>query len=123
MNQRTRTVIQRYPLWKFFHHFIHFDKEDIFDQIVWGKLNTLDFIYKECSTCSNKVSLEYIDDKKGFLTDYSMSAPFEDMAEVYSFMKTNKKILIQRSKDDEIIKKKTFFLKNKISKLYKNFQF
>ena len=104
-------------------HFIHFDKENIFDQIVWGKLNTLDFIYKECSTCSNKVSLEYIDDKKGFLTDYSMSAPFEDMAEVYSFMKTNKKILIQRSKDDEIIEKKTFFLKNKISKLYKNFQF
>ena len=52
-----------------------------------------------------------------------MSTPFEDMAEVYSFMKTNKKILIQRSKDDEIIKKKNFFLKNKISKLYKNFQF
>ena len=104
-------------------HFIHFDKENIFDQIVWGKLNTLDFIYKECSTCSNKVSLEYIDKKKGFLTDYSMSAPFEDMAEVYSFMKTNKKILIRRSKNDEIIKKKTFFLKKKISKLDKNFQF
>ena len=52
-----------------------------------------------------------------------MSAPFEDMAEVYSFMKTNKKILNKRSKDDEIIRKKAFFLKNKISKLYKNFQF
>ena len=94
-------------------HFIHFDKEEVFDQVVWKKFNDLDFVYKECSTCSNKVSLEYTDKNKGFLTDYSMSTPYEDMAEVYSFMKTNKKILIERSKKDEIIKKKLLFWKSK----------
>ena len=104
-------------------HFIHFDKEDIFDQVVWKQLNDLDFGYKECSTCSNKVSLEYTDKNKGFLTDYSMSTPYEDMAEVYSFMKTNKKILIERSKKDEIIKKKITFLEKQISKLDINFKY
>ena len=104
-------------------HFIHFDKEDIFDQVVWKQLNDLDFSYKECSTCSNNVSLEYIDNKKGFLTNYSMSTPYEDMAEVYSFMKTNKKILIKRSKKDKIIKKKITFLEDRILKLDKNFKY
>lgn len=104
-------------------HFIHFDEEDIFDQVVWKQLNDLDFGYKECSTCSNKVSLKYIDNNKGFLTDYSMSTPYEDMAEVYSFMKTNKKILIERSKKDEIIKKKITFLEKQISKLDINFKY
>ena len=104
-------------------HFIHFDEEDIFDQVVWKQLNDLDFGYKECSTCSNKISLKYIDNNKGFLTDYSMSTPYEDMAEVYSFMKTNKKILIERSKKDEIIKKKITFLEKQISKLDINFKY
>ena len=52
-----------------------------------------------------------------------MSAPYEDMAEVYSFMKTNKKILVERSKKDEIIKKKITFLEKQISKLDINFKY
>ena len=46
-----------------------------------------------------------------------MSTPYEDMAEVYSFMITNKNLLIERSKKDAVIEKKIGFIKKYISKL------
>ena len=52
-----------------------------------------------------------------------MSNPYEDMAEIYSFMKTNKKLLIKRLQDDQIIENKVNFLKNNISKINQNFEF
>ena len=95
----------------------------MFNQESWGKLNISNFNYQDCSTCSNNIKLKYSNNNKGFLTDYSMSNPYEDMAEIYSFMKTNKKLLLKRLHDDQIIENKVNFLKNNISKINQNFEF
>ena len=104
-------------------HFIQYNNEELFNQESWGKLNISNFNYQDCSTCSNNIELKYSNNNKGFLTDYSMSNPYEDMAEIYSFMKTNKKLLIKRLQDDQIIENKVNFLKNNISKINQNFEF
>tara|TARA_B000000475_G_scaffold256243_1_gene236530 strand:- start:373 stop:1104 length:732 start_codon:yes stop_codon:yes gene_type:complete len=98
-------------------HFIQHGNEDLFNRVNWEKLNDSNFKYQDCSTCTEKLGLNYSNSNNGFLTDYSMSTPYEDMAEVYSFMITNKNLLIERSKKDAVIKKKTNFIKKYISKL------
>ena len=89
----------------------------MFNRVNWEKLNESNFKYQYCSTCTEKLGLNYSNSNNGFLTDYSMSTPYEDMAEVYSFMITNKNLLIKRSKKDAVIEKKTNFIKKYISKL------
>ena len=98
-------------------HFIQHGNEDLFNRVNWEKLNESNFKYQDCSTCTEKLGLNYSNSNNGFLTDYSMSTPYEDMAEVYSFMITNKNLLIERSKKDAVIEKKTNFIKKYISKL------
>ena len=98
-------------------HFIQHGNEDLFNRVNWEKLNDSNFKYQDCSTCTEKLGLNYSNSNNGFLTDYSMSTPYEDMAEVYSFMITNKNLLIERSKKDAVIEKKTNFIKKYISKL------
>ena len=98
-------------------HFIQHGNEDLFNRVNWEKLNDSNFKYQDCSTCTEKLGLNYSNSNNGFLTDYSMSTPYEDMAEVYSFMITNKNLLIKRSKKDAVIEKKTNFIKKYISKL------
>lgn len=98
-------------------HFIQHGNEDLFNRVNWEKLNDSNFKYQDCSTCTEKLGLNYSNSNNGFLTDYSMSTPYEDMAEVYSFMITNKNLLIKRSKEDAVIEKKIGFIKKYISKL------
>ena len=98
-------------------HFIQHGNEDLFNRVNWEKLNDSNFKYQDCSTCTEKLGLNYSNNNNGFLTDYSMSTPYEDMAEVYSFMITNKNLLIKRSKEDAVIEKKIGFIKKYISKL------
>ena len=98
-------------------HFIQHGNEDLFNRVNWEKLNDSNFKYQDCSTCTEKLGLNYSNSNNGFLTDYSMSTPYEDMAEVYSFMITNKNLLIERSKQDAVIEKKIGFIKKYISKL------
>ena len=98
-------------------HFIQHGNEDLFNRVNWEKLNESNFKYQDCSTCTEKLGLNYSNSNNGFLTDYSMSTPYEDMAEVYSFMITNKNLLIERSKKDAVIEKKIGFIKKYISKL------
>jgi len=71
-------------------HIIHNSFEEIFDESVWSKFNVKSFKYAKCSTCSDRLNLDLYDKTSGFLTEYSKSMASEDMAEVYSFLKTNK---------------------------------
>ena len=98
-------------------HFIQHGNEDLFNRVNWEKLNDSNFKYQDCSTCTVKLDLNYSNNNNGFLTNYSMSTPYEDMAEVYSFMITNKNLLIERSKKDAVIEKKINFIKKYIYKL------
>ena len=72
------------------------------------KLNNPDFQYAKCSTCTSKLGLSLIRDTKGFVTEYSMSTASEDMAEIFSFLMTNKKLSDIASKDIIIYKKVSF---------------
>ena len=98
-------------------HFIQHGNEDLFNRVNWEKLNDSNFKYQDCSTCTEKLGLNYSNKNNGFLTDYSMSTPYEDMAEVYSFMIASKNLLIERSKKDAVIEKKINFIKKYISKV------
>ena len=52
--------------------------------------NNSHFNYAECSTCSDRLNLDLYEKTDGFLTEYSKSIPSEDMAEIFSFLMTDK---------------------------------
>ena len=52
----------------------------------WKKFNEPNFKYADCSTCSKKLGLDTYKNTNGFFTEYSMTIPSEDMAEVYSHL-------------------------------------
>ena len=109
------------------HHELFHMVDDSFDNLFskkkWEKFNTPLFKYAECSTCTNNLELTLIKDTRGFLTEYSMSTASEDMAEIFSFLMTDKKKLSKIVMDDSIISKKISFLKNEILKIDENFKF
>ena len=109
------------------HHELFHMVDDSFDTLFskknWEKLNTSNFKYAECSTCTNKLDLSLIKDTQGFLTEYSMATASEDMAETFSFLMTNKKKLSEIILNDTIISKKVSFLKNELLKIDENFKF
>jgi len=74
-------------------HMINDTHKNNFIYEEWENFNSSEFKYAECSTCSDKIGLSLLKKNKGFVTEYSMSTPSEDMAEVFSFIITNKKIL------------------------------
>ena len=104
-------------------HMVDDSFENLFSKKNWEKFNSPRFKYAECSTCTNKLDLSLIKDTRGFLTEYSMSTASEDMAEIFSFLMTDKKKLSKIVLDDEVISKKVSFLKNEILKIDKNFKF
>ena len=66
-----------------------------------------------------KLGLDTYKKTEGFFTEYSMTIPSEDMAEVFSHLITrNYKIL-----DDEILNKKIKFIKDKLKKIDNTFVF
>jgi len=104
-------------------HLINDGYKKIFLDSEWRNINDSDFKYAKCSTCSNRVNLELLDKTEGFLTEYSMSTPSEDMAEVFSFLMADRKKIENKTINDEILTKKIFFIKKNILKIDKNFKF
>ena len=131
-NHRVKTLIidvkfdKRYFERSIHHELFHMiddSFENLFSKKDWEKLNYENFKYAECSTCTNKSDLSLVKNSKGFLTEYSMSTASEDMAEIFSFMMTDKKRLNEMAKLDPILDKKIVFLKDKLSKIDKNINF
>ena len=85
-------------------------------------VNNKDFSYAECSTCTDLLGLD-LKITKGFLTEYSMSTAEEDMAEIYSLLKTNFKEIDLLIKKDNILTKKKNFLINGLKEIDEKFIF
>ena len=104
-------------------HMVDDSFSDLFSDEKWSKFNNSNFKYAKCSTCSNRLDLSLIKNTKGFLTEYSMSTASEDMAEIFSFLITDKTNLYNIILNDPILNKKTNFLKNEILKISHSFKF
>ena len=89
----------------------------------WKNFNNSEFKYAKCSTCSDRLGLSLLKENKGFVTEYSMSTSSEDMAEVFSFLITDKKKIENKALKDPILNKKIIFLKKNILKIDGNFNF
>ena len=100
-------------------HIINDSFKYLFDEDEWKNFNRKNFKYTDCSTCSKKLGLDTYKNTNGFFTEYSMTIPSEDMAEVYShLMIGNYKIL-----DDKILNQKIKFIRDKLNKIDHTFVF
>ena len=100
-------------------HIINDGFKDLFDENEWKKFNEPSFKYAECSTCSKKLGLETYKKTDGFFTEYSMTIPSEDMAEVYSHLIMGN----YKSSKDKILNQKIDFIKDKLNKIDSSFVF
>ena len=91
-----------------------------FDEDKFSSFNHASFNYAECSTCSNRVNLDLYDKTHGFLTEYSKSIPSEDMAEIFSFLMTDKETIEVKINNDKILSKKVNYIKLNLAKIDKN---
>ena len=100
-------------------HIINAGFKDLFNEDEWKKYNEPNFKYADCSTCSKKLGLDTYKNTNGFFTEYSMTIPSEDMAEVFSHL------IIGNYKDsnDEILNKKIKFIQNKLKEIDNTFIF
>ena len=101
-------------------HMIQNSHTNFFDENKFSSFNETSFNYAECSTCSNRVNLDLYKNTDGFLTEYSKSIPSEDMAEIFSFLMTDKKIIKEKIKNDKILSNKVNFIKFSLAKIDKN---
>ena len=104
-------------------HLINESFKDLFVDDDWKSINNKKFIYAECSTCSDRLNLSLLEETKGFLTEYSMSTPSEDMAEVFSFLITDKKNIENKALKDPVLKKKISYIKKNLLKIDREFKF
>ena len=100
-------------------HIINDSFKDIFNEDEWKKFNKSSFRYADCSTCSKKLGLETYKNTNGFFTEYSMTIPSEDMAEVFSHLITGN----YEISDDKILNKKIKFIKDKLKEIDNTFVF
>ena len=91
----------------------------MFNEDEWKKFNEPNFKYSDCSTCSKKLGLNTYEDTNGFFTEYSMTIPSEDMAEVYSHLIMGN----YKNSDDKILNNKIKFIKDKLKKIDSTFIF
>ena len=106
-----------------FFHMIQAKHNKVFDETLWSKFNKASFKYADCSTCSDRTDLSLYRNTDGFLTEYSKSIPSEDMAEIFSFLMTNGKLLENIIESDLILKNKVNYLKNNLKLIDNNFVF
>ena len=100
-------------------HIINDGYKELFDDDEWKKFNEPNFKYVDCSTCSKKLGLDTYKNTNGFFTEYSMTIPSEDMAEVYSHLITGN----YEISDDKILNKKIKFIKDKLKEIDNTFVF
>jgi len=100
-------------------HIINDGHKELFDESEWKKFNEPNFSYADCSTCSKKLGLETYKNTNGFFTEYSMTIPSEDMAEVYSHLIMGN----YENSNDEILNKKIKFIKDKLKEIDNTFVF
>ena len=98
-------------------HIMHNSYKQIFDETIWSEFNDKTFKYAECSTCSDRLDLDLYDITKGFLTEYSKSTASEDMAEVYSFLITDKINIKNKANKDSILFNKIEYIESRIDKI------
>ena len=131
-NYKMKTIIintkfNRHNLGRIVHHelfhIINENYKNYFNKISWSKFNNSKFKYAECSTCSDRLNLSLLKENEGFVTEYSMSTASEDMAEVFSFLMTNRKKIEDKALKDTILNKKINFIKKNILKIDENFKF
>ena len=104
-------------------HIIEHNFSKYFLNISWSDLNSKEFNYSACSTCSNNYSLEKIYNSKGFVSEYAKSTISEDMAETFSFMMSDNNLILDMISKDEILNKKVRTIKNIVKKLDVKHQF
>ena len=104
-------------------HMINDSHKDKFLYEEWKSFNNSEFKYAKCSTCTNKLGLSFLRENNGFVTEYSMSTPSEDMAEVFSFIITNKDKIENKTLIDPILNQKVLFIKENILKIDEAFNF
>ena len=100
-------------------HIIQNSFKNIFDEKIWSDFNDKKFKYAECSTCSDRLGLDLYKTTNGFLTEYSKSIASEDMAEVFSFLITDKINIENKAKKDSILFNKVEYIKKGIDKIEK----
>ena len=100
-------------------HIINDSFKDLFNEDEWKKINEPNFKYADCSTCSKKLGLETYKNTNGFFTEYSMTIPSEDMAEVFSHLIIGN----YKNSNDEILNKKIKFIQNKLKEIDNTFIF
>ena len=91
-------------------HIINDGFKELFNENEWKKLNDPKFKYADCSTCSKKLGLDTYKNTDGFFSEYSMTIPSEDMAEVYSHLITGN----FKTSNDEILNKKIEFIRDRL---------
>ena len=101
-------------------HMIQNSYEDDFNDQKFSLFNNSDFEYSECSTCSDRLNLDLYENPNGFLTEYSKSIPSEDMAEIFSFLMTDKEIIEKKINNDKVLYNKVNFIKLNLAKIDKN---
>jgi len=104
-------------------HLINESFKDLFVDDDWKDINNKKFNYTECSTCSDRLNLSLLEETKGFLTEYSMSTPSEDMAEIFSFLITDRKNIENKALKDPVLKKKISYIKKTLLKIDQKFKF
>ena len=100
-------------------HIINDSFKELFNEDEWKKFNKPNFKYADCSTCSRKLGLETYKDTNGFFTEYSMTIPSEDMAEVFSHLITGN----YKNSNDKILNKKIKFIQDKLKEIDNSFIF
>ena len=106
-----------------FFHMIQAKHNEIFDETIWSNFNKATFKYAECSTCSERIDLSIYKNTDGFLTEYSKSIPSEDMAEIFSFLMTNRNLVENIIENDLILKNKVEYLKKNLKLIDNKFIF
>ena len=101
-------------------HMIQNTHIEYFDEDKFSSLNLTSFNYAECSTCSDRLNLDLYEKTDGFLTEYSKSIPSEDMAEIFSFLMTDKETIEDKINSDKILNNKVNFIKINLAKIDKN---
>ena len=100
-------------------HIINDSFKELFNEDEWKKFNKPNFKYADCSTCSRKLGLETYKDTNGFFTEYSMTIPSEDMAEVFSHLIIGN----YKNSNDETLNKKVKFIQDKLKEIDNSFIF